>query len=402
MIAHLYREAALATLLFFASLSSWYFYSLGINPMPLLSFAGLAAWVAWIVRHEGVRVPDALILTGSFAVVLVAVLLQLVTDSLPFNTGRLLGIVTFISTIALASSLLRAECMRGINLKHVLAVVLLIHVAAVAFQVLYFLASRQYFDFLFGLTGEWQRVYGSKGLSIGIYRLPRFAGLFNEPGTYSANILPLVFLYRLLKEKPDVIYLAGLFSVLLTMSAFGMAGVVALFLYEVVTLVSRRTLSVSLLLIGTAVLAAAFILLPAYESRFSGSNVGSLEIRASGLTAFASLDYLEYLAGRGPAADTRDCEDCIGLYMGSGLTYIYYSGLLNYLFVFLVFPLLPYLGRMTSGKVLTFIFLVGLLSMLKIKVVYPWLGWMLAMGAFITLGNRSETPAWSAKEAVRQ
>lgn len=401
------RELMLVALLLPASLSSWYSYRLGVTVPPLVSFVFTVALTGWVMRREGMRTLELLaacVLALTLGMVLLA---QLVAGELPFSAARLAGVLTCVATLPMAACLLRSNYLSGVRPARVLALVIGVHVSAIGVQLLYFLFTRQYLDFLFDLTGEWQRVYSSKGLNVGIYRLPRFAGLFNEPGTYSGAMLPLFFLYRLLRGRIDTLYAAALCSVVLTMSAFGLVGVLLCVAWEAVTQMSRRTLSISLLGIVLATVLAATVLVPAYESRFAG-DAGSLSLRAGGLAAFAALDYREFLLGRGATADTVACPECIGLYMGTGVTWIYYFGLIGFIAVFLLAPLLPYLGRPGRRGIFTFLFVVLLLSAMKIKYVYPWLGWLLALGAFICMTSlpprhagrfrwrRSATTPWRA------
>src|SRR5690606_32364124 len=87
-----------------------------------------------------------------------------------------------------------------------ISIVLIIHLMFWYLQFVIWLLSGNYLDFLEPITGESQRYLSLKGLTFGGSRMPRFTGLYSEPGTYSTYIfLLLVVQYKLTGGKVGVL-----------------------------------------------------------------------------------------------------------------------------------------------------------------------------------------------------
>ncbi|WP_287302129.1 hypothetical protein [Mesorhizobium sp.] len=96
------------------------------------------------------------------------------------------------------------------------------HAAMVLVQVLYFAAYGTYFDPLASLGLTDQSVTSKKGLELSIGRIPRFAGLSNEPGTHSTMIAGLLAGEYALSRKLSKVSIFGILSAIATMSLGGM------------------------------------------------------------------------------------------------------------------------------------------------------------------------------------
>ncbi|MFC3324254.1 hypothetical protein [Mesorhizobium cantuariense] len=92
----------------------------------------------------------------------------------------------------------------------------------VFFQVTYFAMFRVYFDPLASLGLADQAVISRKGLELAMGRIPRFAGLSNEPGTHSTMIASLLAGEYALSRKLSKISVFGILSAIATMSLGGM------------------------------------------------------------------------------------------------------------------------------------------------------------------------------------
>jgi hypothetical protein len=96
------------------------------------------------------------------------------------------------------------------------------HALMVLFQIIYFAAFRTYFDPLANLGLGDQAVMSKKGLELAVGRVPRFAGLSNEPGTHSTMIASLLAGEYALSRKLSNISIFGILSTIATMSLGGM------------------------------------------------------------------------------------------------------------------------------------------------------------------------------------
>lgn len=96
------------------------------------------------------------------------------------------------------------------------------HALMVLFQIFYFVAFRTYFDPLASLGLGDQTVMSKKGLELAVGRVPRFAGLSNEPGTHSTMIASLLAGEYALSRKLSKVSILGILSAIATMSLGGM------------------------------------------------------------------------------------------------------------------------------------------------------------------------------------
>ncbi|MGL0822743.1 hypothetical protein [Vibrio vulnificus] len=107
------------------------------------------------------------------------------------------------------------------NVVKALRLVITIHSFTVLVQILYWLFTREYLDFMEIIMGSESRSLSRKGIMLFGERLFRFSGLFNEPGTYSVILFCLSVVYYKMVGRIDVYIAFSIFSILSTMSAYG-------------------------------------------------------------------------------------------------------------------------------------------------------------------------------------
>lgn len=105
---------------------------------------------------------------------------------------------------------------------NILKYTLILHSFVIIFQLIFWIFFGEYLDLLYPITGESQRVISSKGLFVNDIRMPRFSGLYNEPGTYAVHIFSIMALYFYFVRKLDLIIVLTLSTILITMSFFGL------------------------------------------------------------------------------------------------------------------------------------------------------------------------------------
>lgn len=180
--------------IFLISLQSYYFTPPGASLFPIAG-VGLIA-VSGLLSG---RIPkDGKILAAAFFMLLFFSL-QLTLDVFKAGSGLIKplisGFVMVVLILTAPTSILKLAYWD----KFVFALqsVVFVHLLAWSFQVVYFFTTGQFLDLLEPVTGEAQRVWSSKGAStIGVGRIPRFTGLFSEPGTYSTYIFVLAAMLR--------------------------------------------------------------------------------------------------------------------------------------------------------------------------------------------------------------
>ena len=247
------------------------------------------------------------------------------------------------------------------QLSRLVTFVLLVHVIFFLYQVGYWILMREYVDYLEPITGVSQRFYSLKGMLIHGIRVPRFCGLYNEPGTYSIYVFTLVAIKYLFDRRITKILLASVMSILLTLSLFGFLLVI---LFVVAVLIDMRRFKEFILIAMTCCIVGLFFLpeiLRRLESSYSG-----LDIR------FYSLQvalYPEHLLYGVPSSYSFDIISNDGSVF---LACIMHGGAFELLlFIFFIYTVLR--GTSLSTKIMLFAVLLT-----KIKVTYPMLYFYLA------------------------
>lgn len=120
-------------------------------------------------------------------------------------------------------------CSRQLDLEKALTFSIYVHLICFFVQVAYFGLFFETLDMLKPITGEVSRQMGDKGINLlSGMRVPRFSGLFNEPGTYGCYFGTLLAFYSMAHKGWSKIEVLGIFSLVLSMSLF--AFVVAIFI----------------------------------------------------------------------------------------------------------------------------------------------------------------------------
>lgn len=218
--------------LFLISLSSFYFYSINIALPP--AFAAFIALIAVplmlgkSVLKELLKIKLLLI----FFALLIVFGLGLTLDDADVLVNRFAALPLFVGVVVCwLFFLIRHKEVLFRSLKFVIQ----IHLLAFYLQVISFYSGLGYIDYLFGITGEYQRAFGgSYSIDILGGAFIRPTGLYNEPGTYSTVLMLLFLLYERVGKtissqvsSNDWLFVAAtIFSVLISFSVFGMIFVV--------------------------------------------------------------------------------------------------------------------------------------------------------------------------------
>lgn len=269
--------ALLLKLLFIGvSLQSYYFYSIGL---PLISIISLFAMGSILVIDslvKGFRLPNnaSTGIAVGYMVILLWSLIGLLFYGENPDLKRLLAFMVVIFGVIVA---VRLVCY--ITLEKLIRVYLQVHVIFFFIQFIVYYTTGYGIDFLVPFTNENQRIYSDSGT----YTFPildgfmRASGLFNEPGTYATFVAPFVALfarwYRNTTSNKCLFWVA-LSSLFLSFSVFGIVfGGLILMFSKNVRGVYRLGGIISMTILVAPVMYYRFILRPS-----SGLDTG-LEFR---------------------------------------------------------------------------------------------------------------------------
>lgn len=270
--------------LFLMSLQSYYFYNINMAPMPVLSIISLMAILTIFVGTYSVTSTRQVFFVILFYIYLFihAIYFVFVNSEISPLFSVAITCFTFFSFIFILND-------RGthIFIKPV-KVVLLIHLMSWYTQFGVWLYSGSYLDLLEPITGEAQRYLSLKGLTFGSVRMPRFTGLYNEPGTYSTYMfLLLAVQYRLTGGRFGVIEALAVISMFLSMSLFGV--VLSAAYGMVVVFFNPKLLLRYKILVIFLIMFIAILIYPDIDKRLASSYSGVDD----------RYDYISYIFERG-------------------------------------------------------------------------------------------------------
>ena len=272
------------------------------------------------------------------------------------NAKTLLGSIAGLSALFITYS---AFSLRPEQFAKALRWVILLHVAVIAGQMVYWFATGTYFDVLqYTGLGE-QTVISRKGFEYGGSLVPRFAGMFNEPGTYSAIIAALLAAEFAISRRISWLTALALASILGTMSLAGMA-LAALFVGIVSAhrlLILRKNIVIALVLGVPAGFAMLYWFL---------SNLGYRDqIYTQGTMHGEILDWAtSYRAMSVFGLDYYDIPAFYSLgYLGVWLDFLIVNGVAGFAAVLALWASMGFWGILLGGVVMA----------TKIKATYPLL-----------------------------
>jgi|AZIJ01.1.fsa_nt_gi hypothetical protein len=259
------------------------------------------------------------------------------------------------------------------------ALVILIHSLAVFAQLVYWVLIGDYLDLLGLLGGEESRAVSSKALVLSGDVVPRFTGLFNEPGTYSVVVFSLVSTYCYLIRKLDFVVLLSLISIVITMSAFGIVLSVLLLAYAFLFLGNARRLGVIFLVFLATILAVYAGVQVALVERFDSEGSG-LSFRTQMLEF-----YYDKASVFGIGVSELPAEFVIND-LGLWFYLLFYYGLFG-----LVLILLMGAVSLLKSKNFMALFVFGLIMLTKLKFTYP-LYWFVFLMIAVRSADRNQRP----------
>ncbi len=280
------------TWLLFISLSSFYFYNLGVALPPFLA-ASVSFLLSFFIISR-FRICDVILMRRVFLFLGYIIFCGLVflLKSSDFLVGRIFGVILFfgvaVHTYYLINSKLNIFLMA-------LKWVLVVHVFAFFSQTFSHYSGFGYIDYLMPFTGEAQRAFGGSYESalLGQAGFVRPTGLYNEPGTYSTTIFIIFLMYKELSKSEIkfhewIIDLAVILSIALSFSVFGMIFLFIYFLHTIV--VNKKTIFIILPVF--VVISPIIYELYLYPRFFSGNydDDSGLIFRGEAL-----IQYFEYL-----------------------------------------------------------------------------------------------------------
>ncbi|NQY63268.1 MAG: hypothetical protein HRT38_05965 [Alteromonadaceae bacterium] len=276
------------------------------------------------------------------------------------------------------------------HLLTVLASVILIHSLIIIFQMFFWVLTREYIDFLQIAVGESSRVMSSKGLTLFNMRVPRFAGLFNEPGTYSVIIMSLTLVYYSVLKKINLTVVMASLTSLFTLSMFGIVLVASLFLVHIIR---SKKLNVFFLIFLSILFASLYYVgfLETILNRFSeSSNYGGISFREMMLRFyFNNAEYIIFGIPMGDYPDYFVAND-VGLWFA----FLVAFGLIGFGIVILM------IGQVYYKKSLFEVVIFILLLFTKLKFTYPLFWFLYALLLFKDHGEKDGSERFPKEMSV--
>lgn len=193
---------------------------------PVCTFIGYILLFTCALRKSQ---PELNLLALVMAVYLILVIHLLLSLSSYGNSdfGSFLSLVVMISALPVLISFFKKS--KDIILKCV-KLTIAFHAVVLVVQIIWWIITKDYLDLLALISNQQSGTISKKGISALGYRVPRFSGLFNEPGTYSVTLMTLIFVYYSISKSIDEIVVLGTVTCLATMSMFGIVLVTVFFL----------------------------------------------------------------------------------------------------------------------------------------------------------------------------
>jgi hypothetical protein len=204
-------EGILAIAIFFISLQSIYFESLGTAPFPLVGSVMIALLSIRDVRHPKHSLFQLIFgLFFAYFIFMEIIFKGRVNATLayPFLAFTIFGAFSKVSQ-------------HREMISRALTFAIAIHIIFFVSQVVIWLLTRQYIDFLEQIIGVPQSYQSAKGLIFQGTRVPRFCGLYNEPGTFSIYVFTLIAAKYLIDRKTTIISVLSALCILASFSLFG-------------------------------------------------------------------------------------------------------------------------------------------------------------------------------------
>ena len=362
---HGLRIFSIALSFFLITLQSYYFSNLGAAIFPIIGALTLCA--VGILLPKNKEILNHFYFYASFAFFAV----YYVVFSL-FQYSDIKSIAAMLFALASIYGVIRVFQYDARVVVGVMTFVISLHLLFYFFQAFYWLFTKDYMDFLYPITGESQRHMSLKGLTVDAGRIPRFTGLFNEPGTYSNYVFIAALVRFAIIKKTDFLYYISAFSIASNFSLFGIVFSVLMVLLGVMN--SRRFNLQSAIVLVISVVFMAFLFYPKISERLD-SDYSGLEARQEVLSGLGEID--TYLYGRGDSN-----QDVMAGSSGLLAASLYHGGILEVFFLLVIALVISF----RKEKKVSFILILIMLT--KIKIAYPFL-W-LVMAVLFHAGERGD------------
>lgn len=338
--------------LFLITLQDFYFSSVGAALFPVI---GVMLAFLCVLLKERISAYYFFYVFGCFIFLIYLSIIDVVRYGYYGTTiGGAINLVFIVS-------LLSCYGLRMSALKPIITLVVLLHLLFWFAQVLVWFVGGFYLDFVEHLTGDTSRYSSLKSLVIQGQRIPRFAGLYLEPGTYSVWMIALLVARYVIDYKFDVVSILAILSMFFSMSLFG----VVLGLLFVMFVVAHR-LNFRVFIASFLVVLFFFIMIlqPVFD-RFN-SDYSEMDLRLNML--FLIMDAGNYFFGYGLFSEKSVAINDSGVPF-----FLIYS--YGYLALVLLMLLVAFACRWRFYLMLLFV----IILMTKIKLAYPLFWFVLSV-----------------------
>jgi hypothetical protein len=342
-------------IVFLATLQSFYNYNIGLAVFPVSSFA-LIILLGFQTNFSIFRKKKFVFLVIILMVTMYGFIIGLLNSfanvRIQSSIAYVMGILSFIVFHKLYSN----------SYNHIIKIVKLVlsmHVLFYFTQVLLYFLFSFHLDLIVLFSGEPQRIFG--GYLLG-KEMIRMSGLFVEPGTYSATILPLMYLHYITTKRVDILFSASVVTIILTFSAsaYVVLSVFLLFVFFSSNKAKAIPLFV-LVLIFAGVIGKEYV-----TERFLDRQDSSLISKLNTIQEFVEYDMVRISTGSG--LGVIDCNGCI-INDQSIFFYVFFT--FGFIGIILIFAMLGMIKG--HSLMLTMAFVLMMLSKLSLTHLVFWI-----------------------------
>ena len=342
-------------IVFLATLQSFYNYNIGLAVFPVSSFALiilLGFQTNFSIFRKKIFVFLVIILMVTMYGFIIGLLNSFANVRIQSSIAYVMGILSFIVFHKLYSN----------SYNHIIKIVKLVlsmHVLFYFTQVLLYFLFSFHLDLIVLFSGEPQRIFG--GYLLG-KEMIRMSGLFVEPGTYSATILPLMYLHYITTKRVDILFSASVVTIILTFSAsaYVVLSVFLLFVFFSSNKAKAIPLFV-LVLIFAGVIGKEYV-----TERFLDQQDSSLISKLNAIQEFVEYDMVRISTGSG--LGVIDCNGCI-INDQSIFFYVFFT--FGFIGIILIFAMLGMIKG--HSLMLTMAFVLMMLSKLSLTHLVFWI-----------------------------
>jgi hypothetical protein len=359
----------LSLVLFLSTLQSFYVPAIGISLPPML---GAFLMISFLLIKRNIINLNTRFFVLSFSLIVYSIFNALLNDS--NISEQVKSIAGLVLSLGGAFSLYIYCDEIGVDkiLKSIEHVIYL-HLLFFTGQIIYFAVTFNFLDYLLILGIDESAYKSLKGIQISGWKIPRFTGLFNEPGTYSIFMSILASFLIFKGQRISFAALMGFLSCIISMSLFGIILSLSALTIFFISKLNNIKQVLPLILTGGVLLFAGYTYIAESIEQRLDSDYSGVSERSDFVESYLSLPPDKLMLGLGIVPDSIDSSGISTNDNGIFFVFILAYGFFGYLIIAMFFLNIIQDG----GWAGTAVFFIMLLA--KVKLTYPFFWFILAL-----------------------